>query len=268
MSDAAGPPRSPASPARVELQVELTPPIQRRWTIAIRWILALPLAFAALGIYVAAFFWLVGAWFTALITGRVSDGLQRRLCGVLRFQARLSAYVNLLSDEWPGVHFEARAGDPVVLEIDHVDLRRSAVFFRAILAIPAGILASAVSSGLYPFLLVMWVWGLVSGRAPRPLHQLAALCVRFSIRAAAFWTLMTPTQPFGGFFGDTVAPALARAASAPEPSPPPSLAVGAVRTGPPPTGTPWLVARSVPFLLIVVTVLGLVSGSTGNRWHH
>jgi hypothetical protein len=238
--------------ARVNLGLSLEPPPQRRWTIAIRWILGVPLALAAVGIYVAAFFWLIGAWFSALVTGRVPDGLQRRLCGVLQFQARLSAYVNLLSDVWPGVHFQAREGDAAVVGVDHVDLRRSAVFFRAVLAIPAGIIASALSTGLYPFLVAMWVVGLIRGRTPRTLHQLAALSVRFSIRTAAFWFLVTPTQPFRGFFGDPV-----------------PRGVAAYR-GPPGTTSPataWVVGRPVKVLLVVAVALGLASQATNNRWN-
>lgn len=245
------------SPARATLHLSLEPPEQRRWTILIRWILALPLAFAAIGIYLAALVWLIGAWIAALFTGRVPDGLQRKLCGVLQFQARLSAYTNLLTDVWPGVHFQARADDPITLDVDHVDLRRSAVFFRLILAFPAMVLASIVGTGIYLFLFVMWVVGLFRGRAPKALHQVAALTVRYTIRSAAFWTLMTPTQPFRAFFGDGVIGADASA---------PSTLVAADSSARP--SATWLVEPAVKALMIVVIVLGVVSQGTNNRWHN
>ena len=41
------------------------------------------------------------AWFAALITGRVPDGLHDFLASYLRFYTRVSAYLFLLSDPWP-----------------------------------------------------------------------------------------------------------------------------------------------------------------------
>ena len=258
MTDQSGMQGAPvaASPAGVTLHLSLEPPEQRRWTILIRWILALPLAFAAIGIYLAALVWLIGAWFAALFTGRVPNALQHKLCGVLQFQARLSAYTNLLTDVWPGVHFQARADDPVTLDVDHVDLRRSAVVFRLILAFPAVVLASIVGTGVYLFLFVMWVVGLFRGRTPKALHQVAALTIRYTIRSAAFWAMMTPTQPFLGFFGDGVAGADASA---------PATLVTTDSSAH--RSTTWLVEPAVKALLIVVIVLGVLGQGTNNRWH-
>ena len=142
-----------ASGASPTLEISLEPPRQRRWTVAIRWILAVPLGVAAIGVVLAGIVWVIGAWFSALATGRVSDALHARLLGVVQFQARLTAYSDLLTDQWPGVHFQPRADDPVVVSLDHVELRRSAVLFRLFLALPALVLSNVVGAGVYPLLL-------------------------------------------------------------------------------------------------------------------
>ncbi|MFI5036684.1 MAG: DUF4389 domain-containing protein [Acidimicrobiales bacterium] len=261
-------PRSDAAP--VVLRLSLDSPHQRRWTIAIRWILAVPLGFAAVGIYVAAFVWVVAAWIVALFTGRVSDGLQSKLLGVLQFQSRLTAYVFLLTDTWPGVHFAAKPDDPVVLEVDHVDLRRSAVFFRFLLAIPALIISSAIGAGVYPFLIVMWVVGLFRTQTPRTLHQLAALTLRYSIRTSAYWMLLTPTQPFRGFFGESVTGDEPAPRTIPESATPgswPGTALAAAGPAGAPPASPWIVGRPVKVLLIIALILGASSQFANNRWN-
>jgi hypothetical protein len=153
-------------------------------------------------IWLAAFFVVVAAWFTALFTKRVPEDMQRFLTKVLRFHANVLAYEFFLIPRWPGITLNEKVNDQVRIEVDHTELRRSAVFFRLILAIPALIVQEAVSLGSYPLLAVMWVWGIVTGRESRALHQALALVLRFSIRCGAFQLLLTPTQPFRGFFGD------------------------------------------------------------------
>src|SRR5213076_1503989 len=44
---------------------------------------------------------LVVAWFSALFSGRVPDGLHEFLASYLRFYTRVSAYLFLLSDPYP-----------------------------------------------------------------------------------------------------------------------------------------------------------------------
>ncbi len=250
----------------------LEPPQQRRWTVLLRFFLALPLFFAGVGIAVAAAIWVIGTWFSALFTRRVPVGLHRKLLGVLRFQTRLSAYLALLTDTWPGVHFDPQPDDPITLNVEQVELRRSAVFFRLLLAIPASIVSSLLTSGQVLLVVVMWIVGLVRGRTPTTLHQSVALALRFSTRMSAFMLLLTPAQPFRGAFGDTESVNLPRsdqpsaaapeidAVSVPAPAAPDPRPEPAQQTLP----TRWVVRRAVKVWLIVILVLGL-GGQIGQR---
>jgi hypothetical protein len=192
----------PGGEARVLVGINLNPPRQSRWSILFRFILLLPLSFVLVAIWVAALFVSIAAWFAALFTKRVPDGTQRFLTKALRFNANVMAYEFLLIPRWPGITLNEKANDQVRIEVDHVELRQTAVFFRFILVFPALIVQEAVSLGSYPLLLVMWVWGIITGREPRALHQALALMIRFTLRLEAYLLLLTPTQPFKGFFGD------------------------------------------------------------------
>jgi hypothetical protein len=188
--------------ARVLIALDLNPPRQSRWSVLLRLFLLLPLVFVLVAIWIAAFFVAIAAWFAALFTKRVPDRMQQFLTKALRFHANVLAYEFLLIPRWPGVTFNEKVNDQVRIEVDHTELLRTAVFFRFILAFPALFVQEAVSLGSYPLLVVMWVWGIVTGQESRALHQALALMLRFTVRLGAYLLLLTPTQPFRGFFGD------------------------------------------------------------------
>ncbi len=236
----------PGGAARVLIGLSLEPPRQSRWSVLFRAILAIPLFFVAWGLEIAMLFVLIAAWFAAMFTGRVPDGIQRFITNVLRFYANLAGYMSLLVARWPGIVWDGRSDDQLTVEVDHVRLRRWAVFFRLLLAIPAGFVSEIVSIGSYLVIFVMWCWGVVTGREPRSLHQGVALVLRFQLRLFAYVCLLTPTQPFEGFFGDGVeleAPA----------RPEPTTADGSGATLP----TRWIVAKSAKIAMVVMLIIGI-----------
>jgi hypothetical protein len=252
--------------AEVRVGISMEPPTQTRWSILIRLILVIPLAIVGAGLGIASFFVVIAAWFAALFTGRVPDGMQGFLTNCGRFFSNLLAYEYLVVGRWPGVPFDARPDDQVSLEIDHVELNRAAVFFRIILAIPALIVHQVLTAGAFPILFVMWVWGIFTGKEPPALHQAMALIVRYSIRTFSYVLLLSPTQPFTGMLGDEVEPAAAPAAtwgaSAPTPEPE-TLAAGSAGWPSPsaPTSslpTCFTVVRGARIVVIVAIVLGAI----------
>ena len=187
--------------ARVLLGLAATAPRQSRWSVLARLVLSLPLLVWLMVVSVVAFFALIGAWFAALVTGRVPDAVQGFLTNVRLYSAKVDAYSGLLIARWPGFSLRARAGDQVSLAIDHVDLNRWSVLFRVVLAIPSLVVSSVVNLGGSLATVVMWVCALAWGRVPQPLHEARAQIWRFTIRVSAFIELLTPSQPFGDFFG-------------------------------------------------------------------
>src|SRR5438874_11581443 len=72
-----------------------------RLTVFFRILLALPhLIWVALWGFVAELALLV-AWFAALFTGRVPDGLHNFIASWLRYSTRVTAYMFLLADPFP-----------------------------------------------------------------------------------------------------------------------------------------------------------------------
>ncbi len=186
----------------VIFEIASDPVRQSRWSVLFRIFLSIPLLIWAAILTVAAEFVVFVSWFVALFTGRVPDGNQRFLTNVVRYVAEVTAYASVLVPRWPG--FSLHPGDKaqVNVRIEHVRLNRAAVFFRILLSVPAVIVSYLVSYGGYLLSIVVWISALILGRPARPLYGARALSLRFSTRFVAYVFLLTPTQPFSGFFGD------------------------------------------------------------------
>ena len=245
------------SEAQVRVGLSLDPPRQARWSVLLRAIMAIPLFVVAEFVGIASVFVMIVAWFAAIFTGRVPEGMQRFLTNALRLYANLLAYSYLLVPRWPGLNFHSRPTEQVTVDVDHARLRRWAVFFRLILGYPANVVSVVFTSGSIPVLVVMWFWGIVAGREPRPLHQALALVLRFQLRLQAYACLITPTQPFRGIFGDGAAAKLPAASVTSDSATASgdsadSINVRATEALP----TRWFVAKITRVVLVVILLIG------------
>lgn len=141
------------------------------------------------------------AWFAALFTGRVPDGLHTFIAGFLRYYVRVGAYGAILSDPFPP--FGGGGTYPVDLEIDPpVAQGRLGVFFRGLLVIPCLIIVYPLQIAIELVAIGNWFVVLFAGRVPGGLQSLGMFCLRFYSRTYAYWMLVNPRYPA---FGDAPA---------------------------------------------------------------
>jgi len=216
-------------PAPVQVAVAPTAR-QRRVTVAFRLILAIPHLFVLYFLAIAAGVVVFIGWWGALFMGRLPDFAANYLSGYMRWYARVYGYVFLLTDVYPPFELEDEPGYPVRLAVVAQErLNRLAVFFRIILAIPAGIVAGATIAGAALVSIIAWVVTVITGELPDSLHLAFTAVVRYHFRYYCYWLLLTPTYP-GGLFGD--------AAGAPGyVGEPPAPGYGVPGYGPPGYGT-------------------------------
>ena len=212
------------------VDAEFPPPAkQRRWTMALRFFIAIPaliLASALSGGFDGAYgsgqdndaqtYWGSAgglgttlaflAWFASLALARTPTGLRDAQVYCQGYAAQAFGYLLLLSDRYPTSDPRAIALDPmpphpVRLRVDKDDRTRNrlTVAFRLILAIP--------------YLLWLWIWGiavffvaivgwfaaLFTGRLPGGLHRFLSAWVRYSTHVYAFICIVG--DPFPGFAG-------------------------------------------------------------------
>lgn len=207
-------------PGSYPIDVEIDEPRrQNRWAVGFRLLLAIPafvLASALIGwggARVGAY-GLVGgtmgtaaflAWFAALVTGRMPEGLRGLLAYALRYVAQFDAYVFLLTGRYPDsdpgeLQPELPHGHPIRLEVRD-DLRRSrlTVFFRLLLTLPHQVWLTLWFVVALLAALAAWFAALATGRCPGPLHRFLAAYLRYSTHVSAFLFLVA--NPFPGFTG-------------------------------------------------------------------
>jgi hypothetical protein len=178
--------------------VDGLPPLQPRWTILIRLLLAIPQFIVLIFVGIGVFFVAICAWFAALFTGRVPPGMAAFFQSYVRWAARVSSYFYLLTAEYPPFDGQPNADFPVDVEFPELtDLNRMAVFFRFIIAVPAYALSSFLGTGLAVFILPFWICALILGRLPDPVYRAVATVTRFQVRLQAYMLMVTPEYPWG-----------------------------------------------------------------------
>ncbi|GAA1960442.1 DUF4389 domain-containing protein [Catenulispora subtropica] len=218
---------------------------QKRWTVLIRLILAIPQLIIAYFLMVAGFFVIIVGWFAALFTGRLPEGIRDFLIGVLRYQVRVHGYVLLLVDEYPPFMFFDAPGYPIQIEVPAATaLNPAAVLFRIILMIPAWVLSVIVMEGWGVIAFFVWVIMLFKGRQPEPVFGATSAALRFETRFLGYAGMLTPTYP-KGLFGEV--PGAAERVS--------------------PT-RPLLLSSGARVLLIIMIVLGAIAWIWSGSWNN
>lgn len=141
----------------------------------------------------------------ALILGRLPNWALRFISKVYAYQARVGAYMALLTDDYPPFKLNPEPGSyPIEVELFPVKMGRWGIFFRGLLAIPAYLFNTLVSAGHSFFLIATWLIGVFAGRTPVALFASNAALYRYTLRLQAYFMLLSSRYP-AGLFGDDVA---------------------------------------------------------------
>ncbi|HTA13277.1 MAG TPA: DUF4389 domain-containing protein [Solirubrobacteraceae bacterium] len=178
-----------------------------RLTVFFRLLLAIPhLIWLSLWGIAASIAVLVN-WFATLFAGRSPDSLHNFLAAYIRYAIHVGAYILLAAEPFPD--FLGKPGYPVDVEIGPSQPQnRWTVGFRIILAIPALLLAGALTSGsartygvsygygLAGVVAVLgWFVALAQARLPRGLRDAIAYALSYSAQLDAYLFLLTDRYP-------------------------------------------------------------------------
>ena len=186
-------PPNPDYPVRVDVDY---PDRLSRLLIFVKWLLAIPhyvvLFFLGIGAYVV----LIIAWFSTIITGTYPEGMFNYLVGVMRWGARVSAYVFLLTDQYPPFSLEDDQSYPLRLDIDYPQqIARWRPLLNWLLVIPAAIVAGVIGIIAYVCVLIAWFAILITGRYPQGMFDVVVISFRWTMRTTAFEYWMTEQYP-------------------------------------------------------------------------
>jgi hypothetical protein len=167
---------------------------RNRLTVFFRLLLAIPHLIVLYIWGIAVFFAVIIAWFAALFTTRVPDGLHNFLAQYLRYSTHVLGYLYLLADPWPS--FSPNDSYPIDVRVEGPQPQgRLGVFFRIFLAIPALILASIFRNvnGIVAFL--GWFYSLATGHMSQGMRDLSAWLLRYELQTGAYVSLLTSRYP-------------------------------------------------------------------------
>lgn len=178
-----------------------------RLTTFFRFLLLIPVFVVVYFWLVVGFFTVIVAWFAIVITGRYPSGLYDFHCGVLRAYARCSGYAFLQTDRFPPLGIAENPDYPIRVEIAPRQERYSRVqtLFRAILAIPAWVVAQVYGYVIPVIAFAAWFVVVFTGRMPDGLHKAQVFLLGYVVRANGYMiALLSDTYPP---FGDDSPPA-------------------------------------------------------------
>jgi len=202
-------------PVRLTVEDDLR---RSRLTVFLRLLLVIPHAIWFLLWTILIIVTAIANWVISLFTGRPPGGLHRLMCGYIRYQAHLTAYISLTANPYPG--FAGEEGEypvDVALPAEPQKQRRWTILVRILLAIPALLVSAALagstggnfSSGkggrtkggngggalLVVCAVLGWFASLVRGRMPKGLRDAAAYSIGYSAQVTAYVLLVTDRYP-------------------------------------------------------------------------
>ncbi|HLX20691.1 MAG TPA: DUF4389 domain-containing protein [Gaiellaceae bacterium] len=166
-----------------------------RLTVFFRSLLAIP-HFIWLWLWgIAALVATLIAWFAAVFTARVPDGIHTFLASYLRYETHVYAYASLTANPYPP--FDGREGAyPVDLAVAPPSRQpRLGVFFRGLLVLPALFLAGVMNFLVNVLVFFAWFVCLVLGRIPEGMRNLLAFTIRYHVQTHAYYSLVTSRYP-------------------------------------------------------------------------
>lgn len=167
---------------------------RRRLAVLLRAVLYVPHALVlTVWSFVAAGFVAV-AWLALLVEGRLPAWLHRYIAAYVRYTGQVTAWLLLLSGRYPDpMHTQTH---PFAIDVPERPRQpRLVTLFRAVLAIPVLLLATALRVVLTLAAIPAWFAGLALGRTTAGLQELGTFCLRYELEAVAYTLLLTARYP-------------------------------------------------------------------------
>jgi len=167
-----------------------------RFLPLVKWLLAIPHYIVLFFVFIGAIFAILYSFFATIITGHWPRGAFDFCVGALRWSYRVSAYVLLLTDEYPPFSLDDDPNYPLRLEIDypeHVDRWRPLVHWLLIL--PYAIVATILFYVAELVALIGIFVILFTKELPRGMFNLILIPMRWQARSSAYPVWMVTQYP-------------------------------------------------------------------------
>ena len=172
-----------------------------RWRPFVQGLMAIPHFIVSIFVSIAGAVCVMISWFAILFTGKMPEGLANFIIMSQRYNARVSGFAAMLTEQYPPFEFTQTAADPGNYAI-RLDVRpalenrnRLTVFFRYFTQIPIQIFALVVFIGVYFVMIIAWFAIIFTGHFPTGMRDFVIKGFRLNQRASGYGSLLTDEYP-------------------------------------------------------------------------
>jgi hypothetical protein len=168
-----------------------------RFLPLIKWLLAIPHFIVLMVLMIGVLFAIFVSWFAVLFTRRYPRGLFNYVVGVLRWSARVNAYVLLQTDKYPPFSLEDDPSYPVRLQVEYPEggIARWRPLLSWLLVIPYAICAYAIFWLAEVAVFFAFITILFTKKFPRGLFDFVTVGERWMMRETVYRLWMTEKYP-------------------------------------------------------------------------
>jgi len=136
----------------------------------------------------------VVGWFGLLLAGTLPVTVHRFVAAYARYSGQVAAWFFLLSGRYPSPR--RTTAHPFAIDVPpRMRQPRLVTLFRAVLVLPALLLASVLRVVLALSAVAGWFVALALGRTTAGLQELGTFCLRYELETVAYLLLLTPRYP-------------------------------------------------------------------------
>ncbi len=179
-----------------------------RLLIFVKWLLAIP-HYIVLVLYgIVCWFAAIVAFLMILFTGAMPGGLWDFILGYNRWTLRVSAYVGLLTDEYPPFTNQPVPEYPARVTCEYPEsLSRGLIFVKWLLVIPHLVVIILYAVAAIVVSIIAWFAILFTGSYPRSLFDFVVGLIRWSGRVTIYSGSWSSYNPYvGGLLTDEYPP--------------------------------------------------------------
>lgn len=179
-----------------------------RLLIFVKWLLAIPHYIVLLLYGIVCWFAAFAAFLAILFTGAMPNGLWDFILGYNRWSLRVSAYVGLLTDEYPPFTNQEAPEYPARLGCEYPEsLSQGLIFIKWLLVIPHLIVIIFYAVAVLVVSIIAWFAILFTGSYPRSLFDFVVGLLRWNTRVNIYSGSWSGYNPYvGGLLRDEYPP--------------------------------------------------------------
>lgn len=170
---------------------------RNRLTVFFRLLLAIPWMIVLYIWGILAYIGAIISWFAMMFTAKHPEGIYDFLAKFIRFAGRSSAWMLLMTDEWPSFSGSPEDSYPIHVDVDppQAEYSRAKTFFKLVLYFPQMLIGYGLGLIIQVATFITWWRVLFTGKQSATMNDALRMGLAYHLRSMGFLLLLTETHP-------------------------------------------------------------------------